>query len=40
MSWSLGDHGFEMRLSKAVPELIAHNLPGWLGEWLFRQAWT
>lgn len=30
MTWTIGDHGFEMTLSKAVPGLIAAHLrPGW-----------
>ncbi|MFN0134256.1 MAG: type III polyketide synthase [Phycisphaerales bacterium] len=34
MSWRIGNHGFEMRLSARVPELIRKHLRGWLGEWL------
>ena len=30
MTWTVGDHNFEMTLSKGVPGLIARNLrPGW-----------
>jgi alpha-pyrone synthase len=34
MSWSIGDHGFDMTLSKQVPGLIARNVRPWLVEWL------
>jgi predicted naringenin-chalcone synthase len=34
MTWTIGDHGFEMTLSKQVPRLIAHSLREWLCEWL------
>jgi alpha-pyrone synthase len=34
MSWTVGDHGFEMTLSKRVPGLIATNLKPWLESWL------
>jgi predicted naringenin-chalcone synthase len=34
MSWRIGDHGFRMTLSAAVPELIRTNLGGWLIHWL------
>jgi len=34
MTWSVGDHGFEMTLSARVPELIAAHLRPWLGQWL------
>src|SRR5262249_58846583 len=34
MTWSVGDHGFEMTLSKQVPGLIARHLRPWLEEWL------
>lgn len=34
MTWSIGDHGFEMTLSKKVPGLIAAHLRPWLEEWL------
>jgi predicted naringenin-chalcone synthase len=36
MTWTIADHGFEMTLSKKVPELIATHLRGWLAEWLAR----
>jgi predicted naringenin-chalcone synthase len=34
MTWTVGDHGFEMTLSKRVPGLIATHLRPWLGGWL------
>jgi predicted naringenin-chalcone synthase len=34
MSWTLGNHGFEMTLSRRVPGLIAANLRPWLEVWL------
>jgi predicted naringenin-chalcone synthase len=34
MSWRLGDHGFEMTLDAAVPELIQRHLRPWLTAWL------
>ena len=34
MSWRVGDAGFEMTLSPAVPRLIAEHLPPWLSGWL------
>jgi predicted naringenin-chalcone synthase len=34
MSWTVGDHGFEMTLSKAVPGLIREHLRPWLEGWL------
>ena len=38
MSWRIGDHGFRMTLSAAVPELIRTNLGGWLSGWLRSQG--
>jgi len=38
MSWSVGDHGFEMTLSKRVPALIARHLSVWLERWLDRRS--
>lgn len=38
MSWRIGDHGFRMTLSAAVPELIRTNLGGWLINWLKTQG--
>jgi len=34
MTWNIGDHGFEMTLSKHVPELIEKHLRPWLESWL------
>jgi predicted naringenin-chalcone synthase len=34
MTWTVGDHGFEMTLSKQVPRLIAAHLRPWLEGWL------
>jgi predicted naringenin-chalcone synthase len=34
MTWTIGDHGFEMTLGKQVPRLIARNLRGWMADWL------
>jgi predicted naringenin-chalcone synthase len=38
MSWSIGDHGFEMTLSKRVPGLIHTHLRPWLESWLARHG--
>jgi predicted naringenin-chalcone synthase len=37
MSWSIGDHGFEMNLSPRVPEAIHRHLRPWLDRWLAEQ---
>ena len=34
MGWTVGDHGFEMMLSRRVPGLIASHLRPWLESWL------
>jgi predicted naringenin-chalcone synthase len=34
MGWVVGDHGFEMTLSRRVPGLIARHLRPWLESWL------
>jgi predicted naringenin-chalcone synthase len=34
MGWTVGDHGFEMTLSRKVPGLIARHLRPWLVSWL------
>lgn len=34
MSWTVGDHGFVMSLSRRVPALIAVHLRPWLEQWL------
>jgi predicted naringenin-chalcone synthase len=38
MTWKIGDYGFEMGLSRRIPELIARNLRGWVESWLDRQG--
>ncbi len=38
MSWTVGDHGFEMTLSKRVPALIARHLRVWLEHWLDQRG--
>jgi alpha-pyrone synthase len=38
MTWTVGDHGFEMTLSKKVPGLIAGNLRPWLAGWLAAEG--
>jgi predicted naringenin-chalcone synthase len=40
MTWRIRDHGFEMTLSAAVPDLIATNLRGWVDTWLAQHAMT
>lgn len=40
MSWRIGDFGFEMGLSRRIPELIAEHLRGWVESWLDRQQLT
>jgi alpha-pyrone synthase len=34
MTWTIGDHGFEMTLSPEVPAILERHLRGWAGEWL------
>jgi len=34
MTWTIGDHGFQMTLSPRVPDIVARHLPGWLAGWL------
>ncbi len=34
MTWTIGDNGFVMTLSPAVPKLIHDHLPDWLESWL------
>jgi predicted naringenin-chalcone synthase len=36
MSWRVGDHGFDMRLTADVPRHIEESLRPWLSEWLAR----
>jgi prepilin-type processing-associated H-X9-DG protein len=38
MTWTVGDHGFEMTLSQKVPGLIATHLRPWLQTWLREQG--
>lgn len=38
MSWTVGDHGFEMSLSKRVPGLIHQHLRPWLERWLSQHG--
>ena len=38
MTWTIGDHGFEMTLSRRVPRLIAQHLRPWLEDWLHRHG--
>lgn len=40
MTWGIGDHGFEMTLSPAVPELIQQVLPSRLAGWLAEHGLT
>jgi predicted naringenin-chalcone synthase len=40
MTWTICDHGFEMTLSKKVPELIQNNLRPWLSKWLAEEKMT
>ncbi len=40
MGWTIGDHGFEMRLSEAVPEMIERSLRPFLAEWLANHGLT
>lgn len=34
MSWRVGDHGFDMGLSRRIPSLIGTHVRGWLEPWL------
>lgn len=36
MSWRVGDHGFQMTLSPAVPDVIRSRIPAWIDQWLAR----
>ena len=38
MTWTIGDHGFEMTLGRHVPALIARHLRPWLTRWLRTQG--
>ena len=38
MTWTIGDHGFGMTLSKRIPDAIAQHLRPWLEKWLAKNA--
>jgi predicted naringenin-chalcone synthase len=38
MTWTVGDHGFAMTLSRHVPGVIARHLRPWLAGWLDRHG--
>jgi alpha-pyrone synthase len=38
MAWRVGDHGFQMTLTKRIPQTIAKGLRGWLEPWLESQG--
>ena len=40
MTWSIGDHGFEMTLGAGVPDLIGQHLRPWLTRWLAGHGQT
>ena len=40
MAWTVGDRGFEMTLSRRVPNKIAAHLRPWLEEWLSDSGLT
>lgn len=40
MTWRIGDHGFEMTLSKKVPALIEEHLNGWMKSFLAKVGLT
>jgi predicted naringenin-chalcone synthase len=40
MTWRIGDHGFRMTLSAAVPGLIRAHLSSWLDGWLSEHGLT
>ncbi len=40
MSWEIGDHGFEMTLSRKIPSIIALNLPAAIDDWLLSLGRT
>jgi predicted naringenin-chalcone synthase len=40
MTWTIGDHGFEMTLSRQVPAIIAQDLKAWLEHWLGSRGLT
>ena len=38
MTWTIGEHGFEMTLSPRVPGILKRNVAGWVDEWLGRSG--
>ncbi len=38
MTWTIGNHGFQMTLDVRIPRLIAQNLRTWLSSWLARHG--
>jgi predicted naringenin-chalcone synthase len=40
MTWTIGDHGFEMSLSPRVPSLLERHLGAWFVPWLGEQGLT
>ncbi|QDS87759.1 Alpha-pyrone synthesis polyketide synthase-like Pks18 [Rosistilla ulvae] len=38
MSWHIGDHGFQMRLTSGVPDCIKTYLRSWICQWLNSQG--
>lgn len=40
MTWIIGDHGFEMTLSSAVPSLITERLKPWMEAWLGEEGFS
>jgi len=38
MTWTIGDNGFGMTLSKRIPEVIGAKLRPWLDEWLLEHG--
>ncbi len=40
MAWTIGDHGFEMGLSRRVPGMIEKHLRAWLEPWLAERGHT
>jgi predicted naringenin-chalcone synthase len=40
MTWSIGNHGFDMTLSAKIPNLIATHLRPWLEKWLASRNLT
>ncbi len=40
MTWTIGDHGFEMTLSPRLPSLLGMHLRPWLEQWLAKNGLT